>query len=227
MRATRHRSPGCCTPASTTSLRRTGSWVENAETDAILTAARGPVIAQDYLGGHTPEDPEASPPWPNSLACRRSSSSSPARNCSVTTRSCLLRALAARGARRPRRSGSTYITPGPLRGHPAGGSGGSRPGRRLHRTRGAGRVVDGPGLRSSPTCGFDLSPRGRSAGPPAGHPRRPFATGFERQTCSFLIGADEPGARAAYGRHTDSARCGIAAFAESSSRRRNTGQQEI
>ncbi|MFJ3774594.1 alpha/beta hydrolase fold domain-containing protein [Streptomyces sp. NPDC090075] len=39
----------------------TGSWAENDDTDAILTAGRGPLIARDYLGGHSPENPQASP----------------------------------------------------------------------------------------------------------------------------------------------------------------------
>ncbi|MES4906058.1 MULTISPECIES: alpha/beta hydrolase fold domain-containing protein [unclassified Streptomyces] len=39
----------------------TGSWAENDDTDAILMAAHGPMMAQNYLGGHSAEDLYASP----------------------------------------------------------------------------------------------------------------------------------------------------------------------
>ncbi|MET7738080.1 alpha/beta hydrolase fold domain-containing protein [Streptomyces sp. NPDC005402] len=38
-----------------------GSWVENAATDAMITPWLGPRMAADYLAGSSPEDPQASP----------------------------------------------------------------------------------------------------------------------------------------------------------------------
>ncbi|MGW0197520.1 alpha/beta hydrolase [Nonomuraea sp. NPDC003201] len=38
-----------------------GSWVDNSETDLLLDARLGPVMMTDYLAGHSPDDPSASP----------------------------------------------------------------------------------------------------------------------------------------------------------------------
>lgn len=45
-----------------------GSWVDMAGTDAILTPASGPLMTRDYLHGHPPTDPFASPALAE-LAC--------------------------------------------------------------------------------------------------------------------------------------------------------------
>lgn len=38
-----------------------GSWVGNAEADLIIQAGLGPAMTADYLAGHAPSDPHASP----------------------------------------------------------------------------------------------------------------------------------------------------------------------